>query len=156
MDTIFMNSKNSKIFDPYRLLLNLTDKINLGRSDKYVFLSNPCICYSWKNIKKSYKNNKFKISALTWNEEIELPDGSCSISDIQDHFEYTLKKHGEKTDYPSIRLYVNKIENRITFRINTGYYLEFLTPETMKLFGSTKSKITKDKNGKNVPHLKIT
>ena len=104
----------------------------------------------------SYKNNKFKISAPTWNEEFELPDGSYSVSDIQDYFKYILKKHETVTDNPSIRIYVNKIENRITFKIKTGYYLELLTPETMKLLGSTKSKITKDENGENVPHLEIT
>ena len=97
MDTIFMNSENSKTSDPHRLLLNLTDKINLKRSDKYVALSNLSIYYTWKNIKNSYENNKFKISALTWNEEFELPDGSYSISDIQDYFEYILKKHGKKS-----------------------------------------------------------
>ena len=87
--------------------------------------------------------------------EFELPDGSCSISDIQDYFEYILKKHNENVDNPSIRIYVNKIENRITFEIKNGHYLELLTPETMKLLGSTESKITKDKNGENVPHLEI-
>ena len=71
----------------------------------------------WKNIKKSYKNNKFKISAPTWNEDFELTDGSYSISDIQDYFECILKKHGEKTVNPSKKIYVNKIENRITFKI---------------------------------------
>ena len=70
-------------------------------------------------------------------------------------FEYILKKHSESVDNPSIRKYVNKIENRITFKIKNGYYLELLTPETMKLLGSTKSKITKDKNGENVPHVKV-
>ena len=88
MDTMFMNSKNSGTSDPQILLLNLTDKINLKSSDKYVALSNLSIYYTWKNIKKSYKNNKFKISAPTWNEEFELPDGSCSVSDIQDYFDY--------------------------------------------------------------------
>ena len=73
----------------------------------------------------SYKNNNFKISASTWNEEFELPDGSYSISDIQDYFEYILKKHGEKTVNPLIRIYINKIENRIMFRIKAGYYLNF-------------------------------
>ena len=91
MDTIFMNSENSKTSDPHRLLLNLTDKINLKRSDKYVALSNLSIYYTWKNIKNSYENNKFKISALTWNEEFELPDGSYSVSDIQDYFKCILK-----------------------------------------------------------------
>ena len=109
-----------------------------------------------KIIKKSYKNNKFKISAPTWNEEFEFPDRSYSVSDIQDSFEYILKKNDTVTDNPSIMIYVNKLENRITFNIKTEYYLELLTPETMKLLGSTKSKITNDENGKNVPHLEIT
>ena len=105
--------------------------------------------------KKVTQNNKFKTSAPTWNEEFELRDGSYFISDIQDYFEYILKKHGEKVDNPSIRIYVNKIGNRITSKIKTGYYLELLTPGTIKLLGSTKSKITNDENGENVPHLEI-
>ena len=84
--------------------------------------------------KKSYKNNTFKISVPTLNEEFELPDGSYSVSDILDYFEYIFNN-------PSIMIFGNKIENRITFKIKTGYYLELLTSETMKLFGSTKSKI---------------
>ena len=100
MNTIFMNSKNSETSDPYRLILNLTDKIDLRRKDKYTVLSNLTIYYTWKNIKKSNKNNKFKISAPTWNEKLELPDGSYSISNIQYCFEYILKKHGEKTVNP--------------------------------------------------------
>ena len=139
MDTLFMNSENSKTSDPHRLLLNLTDKIDLRRKDKYIALSNLSIYYyTWKNIKKSYKNNKFKISAPTWNEEFELPDGSYSISDIQGYFEYILKKHGGKTVNPSIKIYTNKMENRTTFKIKKLYYSEFVTPETMKLLGSTK------------------
>ena len=82
MDTMPMNSKNSKTFEPHRLLLNLTDKIKLKKSDKYVALSNLSICYIWKNIKESYKNNKFKISAPTWNREFQLPDRAYSISDV--------------------------------------------------------------------------
>ena len=143
-----MNSKNSKTSDSHRLLLNLADIINLERSDKYVALSNLSMYYTWKNIEKSYKNNKFKISAPTWNEEFELRDGSYSISDVQDCFEYILKKHGEKTINPSIRICANRIGNRIMFKIKAGYYLELLTPEAIKLLGSTKSKITKNKNGK--------
>ena len=83
-------------------------------------------------------------------------DGSYLISDIQDYFEYILKKQNENVDYPSIKIYVNKTENRITFKIKTGYYLELSTPETMKLLGSTETKITKDKNGENASHLDIT
>ena len=156
MDTIFMNFENSKTSDPHKLLLNLADKINLKRTDKYVALSNLGIYYTWKNIKKSYKKNKFKISAPTWNEKFELPDDSYSVSDIPDYFKYIIKKHETVTDNPSIKVYINKIENRITFKIKTRYYLELLTPETMKILGSTKSKITKDKNGEIVPHLEIT
>ena len=76
MDTLFMNSKNSKTSDPKRLFLNLTDKINLKRSDKYVALSNLSIYYTLKNIKMSYENSICKISTLAWNEKLELPDGS--------------------------------------------------------------------------------
>ena len=108
MVTISMKFGNSKTFDPHRLLLNLLDKINLKRSDKYVALWNLSIYYTWKNMKKSYKNNKRKISAQTWNEEFELPDGSYSAADIQDYFQYILKRHGQNTDNPSIRIYVNK------------------------------------------------
>ena len=112
--------------------------------------------YTWQAIKKSCKNNKFKISAPTWNEEFELPDGSYSVSDIQDYFERILKK-GENinANNPLIKIYVSKIENRITFKIKTGYNLKLLTPETMKLLGHTKSKITKNENGKNVRCLQI-
>ena len=97
-----MNSKNGKISDPHRLLLSLTDKIGLRRRNNYVAISNLNIYYTWKNIKQSHKNNKFKISAPVWNEEFELPDGSYSMSDIQYYFEYIFKKHGEKTVNPSI------------------------------------------------------
>ena len=139
-----MQMINSGTSDPHRLLLNLKDKTNLKKGDKYVALSNLSIDYIWENTKKSYKNNKFKILSPTWNEEFELSDRTYSVSDIQYYFEYILKKHGEKTDNPSIKTYINKIEIRITFKIKTGHCLKFLTPETMKLLGSTKSKITKD------------
>ena len=155
MDTIFMDSENSRTSEYHVLVLKLTNKLDLRRGQKTVALSNLSIYYTWKNRKSSYNNNKFKISAPTWSEEFELPDGSYSVSDIQDYFEYILKKHSESVDNPSIRIYVNKTENRITFKIKNGYYLELLTPETMKLLGSTNSKITKDKNGENVPHLEI-
>ena len=84
-----------------------------------------------------------------------MPDASYSVSNIQDYFEYILKKHWENIDNSSVQIYVNKIENWITFKIKDGYSLELLTPEIMKLLGSTENKITKDKNGENVPHLEI-
>ena len=127
----------------------------MRRGQNRIALSNLSIYYTWKNIKNSYNNNKFKISAPTWNDEFELPDGSYSVSDIQDYFEYILKKHGEDIDKPSVQIYVNKIENRVTFKIKNGYSLELLTSETMKLYGSTENKITEDMNGENVPHLEV-
>ena len=130
------------------LVLKLTVILDLRRGQKTVALSNLSIYYTWKNIKSSYNNNKFKISAPTWNEEFELPDGSYSMLDIQDYFEYILKKHSESVDNPSIRIYVNKIENRITFKSKNEYYLELLTPETMKLLGSAENEITRDKTVK--------
>ena len=84
MDTLFMNSENSKTSDPHRLLLSPSDKIDLKRSDKYVTLSSLSIYYAWKNIKKWCKNNEFKITAPIWNDKFELPNGSYFLWDIQD------------------------------------------------------------------------
>ena len=153
MDTIFMNSENSRTSEYHILLLKLVDKLDLRSGQKSVALSNLSICYTWKNIKSSYKNNKFKISAPTWRDQFELPDGSYSISDIQGYFQYIIKKHSESVDNQPIEIIVSRNENRITFKIKNGYCLELLTPETMKLLGSTESKITREKNGENVPHL---
>ena len=88
MDTIFMNSENSRTSKPHILILKLTDKLDLRIGKKVIALSNLSIYYTWKNIKSSYNNNKFKISAPAWNDKFELPDGSYSVSDIQDYFEY--------------------------------------------------------------------
>ena len=156
MDTIFMNSENSKTSKRHVFKLKLTSKLDLRIGEKVIALSNLSIYYTWKNMKSTYNNNKFKISAPTWNDEFELPDGSYSISDIQDYFEYILKKHGEDIDKPPVQIYVNTIENRVIFKIKNGYSLELLTSETIKLLGSTENKITKDKNGENVPHFEIT
>ena len=155
MDTIFINSENSKTSEPHVLILKLTDKLDLKRGEKNIALSNLSIYFTCKNIKSSYNDNKFEISAPTWNDKFELPDGSYSVSNIQDYFEYILKKHGENIDNLSVKVYVNKIEKRITFKTKNGYSLELLTPEKMKLLGSTENKITKDKNGQNVPNLEI-
>ena len=116
-------------------------------------LANLSIYYIWKNIKSEYKNNKFKISAPTWDDTFNLSDGSYSIADIQDYFEFIIKKHEALTENPSIQIYPNKITNRLVFKTKTGYKLELLTPETMKLLGSTKKVVDKDKNGENVPKL---
>ena len=135
-----MNLEDSKNSESHILILKLNNKLDLRLGEKNIALSNLSIYYTWKNIKSSCNNNKFKITAPTWNYKFELPDGSYSVSDTQDYFEYILKKHGEDIDKPSVQTYVNKIENRVPFKIKSGYSLELLTPETMKLFGSTKNK----------------
>ena len=151
MQTIFMNTENSKTNEPHRFNLNLTDKLNLKNPNKNMALANLSIYYTWKNIKSEY--NKFKISAPTSNDTFDLPDGSYSISDIQDYFEFIIKKHETLTGNPPIQIYPNKIKNRIVFKIKTGYKLELSTPETMKLLGSTKKDVDSDKNSENVSKL---
>ena len=116
-------------------------------------LANLSIYYTWKNIKSAYNNNKFKVSAPTWNDAFDLPDGSYSIEDIQDYFEFIIKKHETLTENPPVQIYPNKIKNRIVFKINMGYNLELLSPETTKLLGSTKKDVDQDKDGEDVPKL---
>ena len=129
MDTIFMNSENSKTSKSHLLVLKLTNKLDLRIGERVIALSNLRIYYTWRNIKSSYINNKFKILAPTWNDKFELSDGSYSVSG---YFEYILKENGEDIDEPSVQIYVNKIENRLTFKIKKGYSLELLPPKTMK------------------------
>ena len=106
-----------------------------------------------ENIKSEYSNNKFKISAPTGNDTLDVPDGSYSIADIQDYFEFIIKKHETLTENPPIQIYPNKIKNRIVFKLKTGYKLELFTPEIMKLLGRTKKDVDADKNSENVPKL---
>ena len=110
-----MNSENSKTSKTPVLILKLTNNLDLRIGEK-----NLSIHYMWKNIKSSYNNNKFKISSPTWNDKFDLPDGSYFVSDIQDYFEYILKRHGEDIDKPSVQIYVNKTKNRVTFKIKNG------------------------------------
>ena len=148
-----MNAENSKTSKPHRFTLDLTDKLNLKNSNKNIVLASLSIYYTQKNIKSEYSNNKFKISAPVWNDTFDLPDRSYSIDDIQDYFEFIIKKHEALTEDPPVEIYPNKIKNRIVFKIKTGCKLELLTPETMRLLGSTKKVVDKDKNGENVPKL---
>ena len=106
MGTVFMNCENSKTFEPHVLILKLTDKLDLRWGEKIIALSDLSIYYTWKNIKSSYNNNKFKISVPTWNDKFEFRDGSYFVSNIQDYFENILKKHGENMDKPSVKIYV--------------------------------------------------
>ena len=153
METIFINTENSGANEPHRFKLDLADKRDLKNPGKDIALVNLSIYYIWKNIKSEYKNNKFKISAPTWNDTFDLPDGFYSIDDIQDYFEFIIKKHETLTEDLPIEIYPNKMKNRIVFKIKTSYKLELLTPETMRLLGSTKKDVDSDKNSENVPKL---
>ena len=146
-----MNTENSMTNESNKFIYQFTDKLNLNTpNNKNIGLVNLSIYYTWKNIKSVYNNNKFKIYPFTWNDEF---DGSYLISDIQDYFEFIIKKHETLAKNPPIQIYPNKIENRIIFKVKTGYKLELLSPETMKLLGSAKKDVDKDKDGEDVPKL---
>ena len=153
MKTFFMNSKNSKTNESHRFKYDLIDKLDLKNPNKNMALGNLSIFYTWKNVKSTCKNNKFKISAPTWNETFDLPDGLYNILEIQDYIEYIIKKHETVGETAPISIYANTINNRTVFKIKTGYKLELLSKETMKLLGSTKDIIDADKNSENVPRL---
>ena len=121
METIFMNTENSKTNEPHRFKLDLTDKLNLKNLNKNMALANLIIYFTSKNIKLKCNNNKIKISAPTW----------YSIADIQDYSECIIKKHKNLIENPPIQIYPNKIKNRIVFKIKTSYKLELVNPETM-------------------------
>ena len=153
METFFVNSKNSKTNELYKFKYDIIDKLDLKNPNKNMALANLSIYYTWKNVKSTYNNNKFKISAPTWNETFDLPGGSYNISEIQDYIEYIIKKHETIGENAPILIYANTINNRIVFKINSGYKLESLSKETMKLLESTSSIIDEDKNCENLPRL---
>ena len=153
METFFMNSKNSKTSESYKFKYDLIDKLDLRNPNKNMALASLSIYYTCKNVKSTYNNNNFKISAPTWNETFDLPDGSYNISEIQDYIEYIIKKHETTGENAPILIYANTINNRIVFKIKSGYKLELLSKETMRLLGSTKDIIDSDKNSENVPRL---
>ena len=131
-----MNTENSKTSEPHRFKLDLTDKRNLKDPNKNMTLSNLSIYYTWKKIKSEYNNNKFKILAVTWNDTFDLPDGSYYIANIQDYFQFIIKKFETLTENPPIQIYPNKIKNRTVFKIRAEY----------KLYD-----VDKDKDGEIVP-----
>ena len=145
METFFMNTKNSKTKELHRFKYDLIDELDLKNLNKNMTLGSLSIYYTWKNVKSTYNNNKFKISAPQWNETFDLPDGSYNISEIQNYIEYIIKNHEAIGENAPILIYANTINNRIVFKIKTGYKLELLSKETMKLVGSTKDIIDSDK-----------
>ena len=122
-----MNTENSKTNEPHRFRLSLADKLNLKNPNKNIALGNLSIYYTWKNIKSVYNNNKFKISAPTWNDTFYLPDDSYSVAYIQDYFEFIIKKHDILTENPPVQICPNNIKNTIVFKMKTEYKLELLS-----------------------------
>ena len=153
METFFMNTKTSKTSEPHRLKYNLIDTLDLKNPNKNMALAILSIYYTWKIIKLIYNNNEFKISAPTWTDTFDLPDGSYNIPAIQNYIECVIKKHEKIVETAPILIYANKISNRIVFKIKTGYKLELLSKETMKLLRRTSNNIDADKNSENVPRL---
>ena len=155
METIFMNTRNSKTSQSNIFRLDFTNKLDLKTPNKTIAFVNLSIYYTWKTIKSGYNNNKFKISAPTWNETFDVPDGSYSTSACQNYLEYIIKKHEAITSNitPPKLIYVNQINNRIVFKIKSGYKLELLSKETMGLLGGISNIIDADKNSELVPKL---
>ena len=144
METIFTNTENSKTNEPHRFRLSLVDKFNLKNPNENIALNNSIVYYTWKNIKSAYNNNKFIVSAPAWNDTFDLPDGYNSVENIQDYFEFIIKKHETLTTNAPVQIYPNKTKTRIDFKMKTGFKLELLSPKTMKLLGSTKKDVDQD------------
>ena len=123
-----MNTEDSGTSEPHRFKLDFTQKLNLKNLHKNMALANLSIYYTWINFKSEYSNNKFKISTPVQNDTFDLLDGSYSIDDIQDYFEFIIKKHEALTEDLPIDIYPDKTKNRIFFKIKTDYKLELLTP----------------------------
>ena len=157
MSNIFMRTENSKTNDLKRFRLYFTDKIDL-RGNKKKALSDLSIHYTWYNIKEEYNNNKFRLPGQTWSKNVTMPDGSYEISQIQTYFlDEVIKKHEsnvKSNEQSPILIFANRILNKVTFRIKTGYKLELLTNETMRLLGH-KPVTDTTKSGENVPKLEI-
>ena len=157
MNNISMSTENSKTSDSNVFRLYFTDKIDL-RGNKKIALSDLSIHYTWYNIKEQYNNNKFRLSGPVWSEDVTIRDGSYEISQIQNYFlDEVIKKHEsnvKSNEQSPILIYANRILNRVTFRIKTGYKLELFTNELMRLLGDAPI-INTTKNGENVPRLKI-
>ena len=109
METIFINTENSKTNEPHRFKLDSIDELNLKNPNKNMALANLNIYYTSRKVKSKYNNNKFQISARTWNDTFDLPESSYSIADILDYFEFVIKKHETLTENPPVQIYPNKI-----------------------------------------------
>ena len=141
METIFINTENSKTNEYKFFFCFFSDKLSLKNPNKSITWINLSIYYAWKNIKSAYNNNNFKIFAPTFNDEFDLPDGSYSVSDILDYLEYIMKKLETVADNSPIQIYIINSKDRVVSKIATGYKLELLSKDTMKLLESIEKAI---------------
>ena len=141
-----MNNENSKSYESHRFRFSLADKLIFKNPNKNIALCNLSIYYTYKNIKSAYSNNKLKFSAPTWNDSFDLPDGSYSIADMQDYFEFIIKKHETYSENPPVQIHPNKIkENRIQIRISISGNDEIIREH--------KKDVEHDKDGEDVSKL---
>ena len=152
LSKLLMITKYSKTNEPHKFVLNLSQRLNSRSWKKHVALQNLWICYTWLNIRKQYKNNKLKLVVPMWNNEFEFPDGSYSVSDVQDYIEYIIEKHKKITKVPPASVYSNRINNKLVFEIKDAFNLELQTSEEMNPFVRTKKLIEK-KNKENIQVL---
>ena len=131
MEKIFMNTENSKTNESHKYVINFPQNLDLRSSDKHVALQNLSLVYTWKNIRKQYKNNEIKIIAPKRNDEFELPNDFYSVSCIQDYINFIIKKHKTLTTIPPIHAYINRIDDILVFKLKDEHKLELQTPETM-------------------------
>ena len=128
-----MNTENSKKNEPCKRDLRFSPRLGFRSSNRNVVLQKLSIYYTWKNIRKQYKNNELKIIAPIWKDEFKLPIGFSFVSDLQNYIEYIIKNHETLIIVPPIRAYVHITNNRLVFKIRDGYKLGFQRPKTMIL-----------------------
>ena len=124
MEVVFSNTINSKTNKTHKFVFKLLQILDLRSFNKHVAFQDLSICYTWKNIRQQYKNNKLKIIAPTWNDGFESPEGSYSVSDIRDYIKYIIKKQEKLPTNFIIHIYINKTSNRLVVKIKDGYKLE--------------------------------
>ena len=151
METIFMDTENSKTNEPHKFVYNVSQRLDLRSLDSNVAAQSLSIYYTWKNVRTINLEKKLQLGMMNSNCQMVL-----IVSHIQDYIEFIIKKHEILTTIPPIHVYINRINNRLVFKIKDGYKLELEIPGTMKLFGSKKIKIKdKTKIGENIPSLEV-
>ena len=130
-----MNTVNSKTKHSNKFVYNFTDKLNLKNPNKNIALASLSVYCTWKNVKSDYNNNKFKISAPTWSDTFDVPDGSYSIAALQNYFEYIIKKHETIANVSPVLIYVNEINNRIVFKIKIRIQIRIIVKRNDEIIG---------------------